>query len=119
MIKDIIKKLKPSSTLLINEVSNKMEKEGKKVYGIGIYAIIRLWDTKKNKAIRDIDPFLNPDDLEFGALVDTTQPDGRPMSQPSLPGNTPNATEEEKFGAIFKALTLAGIQSGASFKINL
>ncbi len=31
MIKDIIKNLKPSSTLLINEVSNKMEKEGKKV----------------------------------------------------------------------------------------
>ena len=30
MIKDIIKNLKPSSTLLINEVSNKMEKEGKK-----------------------------------------------------------------------------------------
>ena len=32
MIKDIIKNLKPSSTLLINEVSNKMEKEGKKVF---------------------------------------------------------------------------------------
>ena len=35
MIKDIIKNLKPSSTLLINEVSNKMEKEGKKVYKFG------------------------------------------------------------------------------------
>ena len=32
MIKDIIKNLKPSSTLLINEVSSKMEKEGKKEY---------------------------------------------------------------------------------------
>ena len=35
MIKDIIKNLKPSSTLLINEVSNKMEKEGKKVFKFG------------------------------------------------------------------------------------
>ena len=35
MIKDIIKSLKPSSTLLINEVSNKMEKEGKKVFKFG------------------------------------------------------------------------------------
>ena len=28
MIKDIIKNLKPSSTLLINEISNKLEREG-------------------------------------------------------------------------------------------
>ena len=35
MIKDIINNLKPSSTLLINEVSNKMEKEGKKVFKFG------------------------------------------------------------------------------------
>ena len=35
MIKDIIKNLKPSSTLLINEVSNKMEEEGKKVFKFG------------------------------------------------------------------------------------
>ena len=35
MIKDIIKNLKPSSTLLINEVSNKMEKDGKKVFKFG------------------------------------------------------------------------------------
>ena len=34
MIKDIIKKLKPSSTLLINEVTKKMEKEEKKIYNI-------------------------------------------------------------------------------------
>ena len=31
MIKDIIKNLKPSSTLLINEKSNKLEREGKKI----------------------------------------------------------------------------------------
>ena len=35
MIKDIIKKLKPSSTLLINEESKKMEKEGKKIFKFG------------------------------------------------------------------------------------
>ncbi len=32
MIKDIIKNLKPSSTLLINEKSNKLESEGKKIF---------------------------------------------------------------------------------------
>ncbi len=35
MIKDIIKNLKPSSTLQINEFSNRMEKEGKKVFKFG------------------------------------------------------------------------------------
>ena len=35
MIKDIIKNLKPSSTLLINEKSNKLEKEGKKIFKFG------------------------------------------------------------------------------------
>ena len=35
MIKDIIKNLKPSSTLLINEKSNKLLKEGKKIYKFG------------------------------------------------------------------------------------
>ena len=35
MIKNIIKKLKPSSTLLINETSKKLELEGKKVYKFG------------------------------------------------------------------------------------
>ena len=35
MIKDIVKNLKPSSTLLINEKSNKLEKEGKKIFKFG------------------------------------------------------------------------------------
>ena len=35
MIKDIIKNLKPSSTLLINEISNKLEREGKKIFKFG------------------------------------------------------------------------------------
>ncbi len=35
MIKDIIKNLKPSSTLKINEISNKLESEGKKIYKFG------------------------------------------------------------------------------------
>mgnify|MGYP003322222428 FL=1 len=35
MIKDIIKNLKPSSTLLINEKSNKLEKEGKEIFKFG------------------------------------------------------------------------------------
>jgi len=35
MIKDIIKNLKPSSTLLINEKSNKLEREGKKIFKFG------------------------------------------------------------------------------------
>ena len=35
MIKDIIKNLKPSSTLLINETSNKLEKEGKEIFKFG------------------------------------------------------------------------------------
>jgi len=35
MIKDIIKNLKPSSTLLINEKSNKLESEGKKIFKFG------------------------------------------------------------------------------------
>jgi len=35
MIKDIIKNLKPSSTLLINEESKKLEKEGKKIFKFG------------------------------------------------------------------------------------
>jgi len=35
MIKDIIKNLKPSSTLLINEISNKLESEGKKIFKFG------------------------------------------------------------------------------------
>ena len=35
MIKDIIKNLKPSSTLLINEKSNKLENEGKKIFKFG------------------------------------------------------------------------------------
>ena len=35
MIKDFIKNLKPSSTLLINEKSNKLESEGKKIFKFG------------------------------------------------------------------------------------
>tara|TARA_B100000959_G_scaffold48776_1_gene50166 strand:+ start:146 stop:1372 length:1227 start_codon:yes stop_codon:yes gene_type:complete len=35
MIKEIIKNLKPSSTLLINEESRKLEKEGKKIFKFG------------------------------------------------------------------------------------
>ena len=35
MIKDIIKNLKPSSTLRINEISKNLEKEGKKIYKFG------------------------------------------------------------------------------------
>ena len=35
MIKDIIKNLKPSSTLLINEESRRLEKEGKKIFKFG------------------------------------------------------------------------------------
>ena len=35
MIKDIIKNLKPSSTLLINEKSNILEREGKKIFKFG------------------------------------------------------------------------------------
>ncbi len=35
MIKDIIKNLKPSSTLLINEISNQLESEGKKIFKFG------------------------------------------------------------------------------------
>jgi len=35
MIKDIVKNLKPSSTLLINEESRKLEKEGKKIFKFG------------------------------------------------------------------------------------
>ena len=35
MIKDIVKNLKPSSTLLINEESRRLEKEGKKIFKFG------------------------------------------------------------------------------------
>ena len=35
MLKDIVKNLKPSSTLKINEVSKKLEKEGKKIFKFG------------------------------------------------------------------------------------
>ena len=35
MIKEILKNLKPSSTLLINEKSNELEKKGKKVFKFG------------------------------------------------------------------------------------
>ncbi len=35
MIKNIIKNLKPSSTLLINEESQRLEKEGKKIFKFG------------------------------------------------------------------------------------
>ncbi len=35
MLKDIVKKLEPSSTLRINEISNKLESDGKKIYKFG------------------------------------------------------------------------------------
>ena len=35
MIKDEVNKLKPSSTLLINEESKKLEKEGKRIFKFG------------------------------------------------------------------------------------
>ena len=35
MIKDIVKNLKPSSTLRINEISQKLESDGKKIYKFG------------------------------------------------------------------------------------
>tara|TARA_B100000475_G_C14939186_1_gene290788 strand:- start:415 stop:711 length:297 start_codon:yes stop_codon:yes gene_type:complete len=35
MIKDLVKNLKPSSTLLINEESRRLEKEGKNIYKFG------------------------------------------------------------------------------------
>ena len=36
MIKDIIKNLKSSSTLRINEISKKLESDGKKIYKFGL-----------------------------------------------------------------------------------
>ena len=35
MLKDLVKNLKPSSTLLINETSRKLEDQGKKIYKFG------------------------------------------------------------------------------------
>ena len=35
MLKKIIKNLKPSSTLRMNEISNKLESKGKKIYRFG------------------------------------------------------------------------------------
>ncbi len=35
MLKDIIKNLKPSSTLMINETSKQMEAQGKKIFKFG------------------------------------------------------------------------------------
>ena len=35
MLKDIVKNLEPSSTLKINEISKKLEKEGKKIFKFG------------------------------------------------------------------------------------
>jgi aspartate aminotransferase len=35
MLKDLVKNLKPSSTLLINETSSKLEEQGKKIYKFG------------------------------------------------------------------------------------
>jgi aspartate aminotransferase len=32
MLKDLVKNLKPSSTLLINETSRKLEEQGKKIF---------------------------------------------------------------------------------------
>ena len=35
MIKEIVKNLKPSSTLRMNEISKKLESDGKKIYKFG------------------------------------------------------------------------------------
>ena len=35
MLKDLVKNLKPSSTLLINETSRKLEEQGKKIFKFG------------------------------------------------------------------------------------
>ena len=35
MLKKLVKDLKPSSTLLINEISRKLEEQGKKIYKFG------------------------------------------------------------------------------------
>ena len=35
MLKDLVKDFKPSSTLLINETSRKLEEQGKKIYKFG------------------------------------------------------------------------------------
>ena len=35
MLKDVVKNLEPSSTLKINEISKKLESEGKKIYKFG------------------------------------------------------------------------------------
>ena len=35
MLKDLVKNLKPSSTLLINETSKKLEEQGKKIFKFG------------------------------------------------------------------------------------
>ena len=35
MLKDLVKNLKPSSTLLINETSRKLEKQEKKIFKFG------------------------------------------------------------------------------------
>ena len=35
MLKDVVKNLEPSSTLRINEISKKLESEGKKIYKFG------------------------------------------------------------------------------------
>ena len=35
MLKDLVKNLKPSSTLLINETSKKLEERGKKIFKFG------------------------------------------------------------------------------------
>ena len=35
MLKDLVKNLKPSSTLLINETSKKLEEQGRKIFKFG------------------------------------------------------------------------------------
>ena len=35
MLKDLVKSLKPSSTLAINEISRKLEEQGKKIFKFG------------------------------------------------------------------------------------
>ena len=59
MIKDIVKNLKPSPTLKINEESKKLESEGKKIYKFGFgqspFQIPKdIVDELKNNAYRNM-----------------------------------------------------------------
>ena len=52
MIKDIVKKLKPSSTLRINEISKKLETDGKKIYDNNCNIFGKCYNDKDFTAIK-------------------------------------------------------------------